>query len=491
MKKGFGLLLFLSIVILKGYAQKVGDEFVANNSDGIPVHYRIISTTDNTVAVCGGKKAYDGIDTLVIPEKAVYQGKEYIVTEIATRAFCSFWGVSKVKHIVFPSTLVAINKDAFFRPILEEIILPEGLVTIGKNAFNNCAPLSLYLPSSLKMIGKNAFGDSSISKTKLKTEIKNLPSFVTIENCGEFGLSKESVERYYSYHPVTPVSQKTPQLANNSSVPSLRPNPEITKQPLSDVDKDIPFLETTNKDYFAIIIANEDYQRESKVDFAKNDGKTFMTYCRQILGLPEKNVHLVENATLNNIIFELDWLQKVCKAYSGEASVIFYYAGHGVPNESDGKAYILPIDGIGNNMRTCLSTEELYKALGDMNAKNITVLMDACFSGAKRNGEMISSARGVAIKAKPSAPKGKMVVLTAAQGDETAYSYKDQHHGLFTYFLLKKLKESLGSMTLGELSDYVEKEVARYSIVENGKSQTPTVNVSSTLDIKWRDIKLK
>lgn len=271
--------------------------------------------------------------------------------------------------------------------------------------------------------------------------------------------------------------------------PLIEPKQAINH--MSDVDVDIPSLGSTNKTTFAIVIANEDYQRESKVDFAKNDGKTFQKYCHQVLGLPEKNIHLVENGTLNNMIYELDWLELVCKAYDGEASVIFYYAGHGVPDEANGKAYLLPIDGTGKNLRTCLSTEELYKTLGGLLASSVTVLMDACFSGTKRSGEMLASARGVAIQAKASAPKGNMVVLSAAQGDETAYSYKDTQHGLFTYFLLKKLKESKGATTLGELAEYVETQVKRFSIVENGKSQTPTVNASSALGDNWRKISLK
>ena len=260
---------------------------------------------------------------------------------------------------------------------------------------------------------------------------------------------------------------------------------------LSDVEMNIPSLSQTNINTFAIIIANEDYQREAKVDFAENDGKIFKAYCNKVLGMPEKNVHLVINATLNNMIYELDWLEQVCQAYKGEASVIFYYAGHGLPDESTGQSYLLPADGIGRNLKTCLSIKELYSIIGRLSAKNVTVIMDACFSGAKRSGQMLTSARGIAIKVKPSTPQGKMVVLSAAQGDETAYCYKEQQHGLFTYFLLRKLKETEGNATLGELSKYVEEQVSRYSIVENGKIQTPTVVPSTSLGDSWKNLKLR
>ena len=115
--------------------------------------------------------------------------------------------------------------------------------------------------------------------------------------------------------------------------------------------------------------------------------------------------------------------------------------------------------------------------------------MDACFSGSQRSGEMLTAARGVAIKAKPTTPKGNMFVLTAAQGDETAYKYEMGQHGLFTYFLLKKLNESKGNVTFGELSEYVKTEVKRFSIVENGKSQTPSVRTSGSLSKNWENMK--
>jgi hypothetical protein len=84
-----------------------------------------------------------------------------------------------------------------------------------------------------------------------------------------------------------------------------------------------------------------------------------------------------------------------------------------------------------------------------------------------------------------------MVIFTAAQGDETAYPFKSQQHGMFTYFLLKKLQESKGNVTLGELGDYLTKEVKRQSFDENNKMQTPTVNASAALQSTWRSMKLK
>ena len=282
--------------------------------------------------------------------------------------------------------------------------------------------------------------------------------------------------------------------AKNSLASVEKEQPVVQSQPKAEidiVDTGIPVISRVNKNTFAIIFANEDYQKETKVDYAKNDGEIFKDYCHKTFGLPENNIHFVANATMNNFIDELDWLQQVCNAYDGEASVIFYYAGHGIPDETSGSAYLIPADGNSRLLRTCFNINELYETLGKLPAKKVTVLMDACFSGAKRDGGMLASARGVAIKAKASAPKGSMIVLSAAQGNETAYKYEAGKHGLFTYFLLKKLKDSKGNVTLGELSQYIQNQVKRYSIVENGKSQTPTVQASDNLKGSWESMMIE
>lgn len=121
----------------------------------------------------------------------------------------------------------------------------------------------------------------------------------------------------------------------------------------------------------------------------------------------------------------------------------------------------------------------------------MTVFLDACFSGANRDGNMLASARGIAIKVKSSSPTGNMVVFTAAQGDETAYPYKERSHGLFTYHLLKKLQETKGNVTLGELGDYIQTQVKRQSVVTNGKLQSPAILTAPKLGNNWKNWKLK
>ena len=260
---------------------------------------------------------------------------------------------------------------------------------------------------------------------------------------------------------------------------------------ISDVDENIPRMAAGNDKTFAVIIANENYQEEVPVEYAQHDGSIFREYCQKVLGLPEENIHFRSDATLNNFRMELDWLTMVSKAYSGEARLIVYYAGHGVPDESSRASYLLPVDGFARNLNTAINLKGFYEQLEQLPVQSIVMFIDACFSGSKRGDGMLASARGVAIKAKPETPAGSMVVFSASQGDETAYPYSDKGHGLFTYFLLKKLKETSGQCSLGELSDYIITEVSRRSSVVNGKTQTPKVTPSQSLAESWRNMKLK
>ena len=124
-----------------------------------------------------------------------------------------------------------------------------------------------------------------------------------------------------------------------------------------------------------------------------------------------------------------------------------------------------------------------------MPAQNITVLLDACFSGVKRgSGQALVAARGVVIKPKNEVLGGNMVVFTAASGDETALSYQEKRHGMFTYFLLDQLKKTRGKVNFGDLFRNLSFEVKKNSMLENDKLQTPSVHVSDRLRGKWEEL---
>ncbi|MDE7382082.1 MAG: caspase family protein, partial [Muribaculaceae bacterium] len=260
----------------------------------------------------------------------------------------------------------------------------------------------------------------------------------------------------------------------------------------SDIDVGIPKTAEINDKTFAVIIANENYQQEDAVDFAYNDGSIFRQYCIKTLGLPENNVHFRPDATLNDIRFEFNWLKQMADAYEGNAKFIVYYAGHGMPDAKTKDAYLLPIDGYGSDITSGYKLSDLYETLGNLPSENVLAFVDACFSGSQRDGHSMSKGdRGVAITPDIKTPKGNLVVFSATSGNETAHAYNDKQHGMFTYFLLKKLKEHNGHLSFGDLTSYVTKEVKITALRDKNLAQTPTVTTGDKLSLEWRKIQIK
>ena len=257
---------------------------------------------------------------------------------------------------------------------------------------------------------------------------------------------------------------------------------------VSDVDKDIPTTNKSASDTYALIIANEEYEFLDHVNFASSDGETFKEYCIKTLGIPEKQIRYCPNASYGILTGGVDWLKYALDNFENSKAIV-YYCGHGIPDEKTGDAYIIPIDGKGTNTTTCYSLNNLYKTLSSTHASRVTYFMDACFTGANKEGSMLVAARGVAREAKKEVLAGNTIVFSASSGDETAMTYADKGHGLFTYFLLKKLQDTQGNVSYQDLADYINANVKKEAFLINEKPQTPVVATSKSAASSWKTMK--
>ncbi len=222
-----------------------------------------------------------------------------------------------------------------------------------------------------------------------------------------------------------------------------------------------------------------------------NDARIFAKYCERTLGIPESNIRTYYDATFGDILAAMDDVKNIADAFNGDIDIIFYYAGHGMPDESNRNAFLIPIDATGTQPEACYPLSRLYGQLSELKAKSVVAFIDACFSGSLRGDGMLASARGIKIKPREIPAKGNLVVLSAASGDQTAFPYHEKGHGLFSYYLIKKINESKGEATLGEIADYVSSEVAKQAVVVNQKPQTPGVKASLDLGTAWRELRLR
>jgi uncharacterized caspase-like protein len=262
---------------------------------------------------------------------------------------------------------------------------------------------------------------------------------------------------------------------------------EIEKASLhSDVDINIPESGTVRSNVFALVIGNEHYrmQQGTDVSFAGNDAAIFKEYLTKTLGVPDNNIRLLTDASKAQMETEIDHLCRLAETYSkGKAEIIFYYAGHGLC-DNEKSSYLIPVDVIGTQVNKGIRLDEVYQQFGNLEGVKVTAFVDACFSGGARSGTLVA-ARGISVEPKKDAISGQLVVFTAASGSETAHPWEEQQHGMFTYYLLKKIQETSGKVSYGELSEYVQNAVLHQALKIKYTQQTPKVLSSYELENSW------
>ncbi len=289
--------------------------------------------------------------------------------------------------------------------------------------------------------------------------------------------------------PIIPVAF---QLAKDGSQDKENKNPKLlAASTLSDVDINIPLVAKENPYRFALIIGNEDYSSQQKemgneinVDFARNDAKAFKNYATSVMGVPEINITLLLDATAASMWQSIDKLNKLIKATNGKAEILFFYAGHGLPDEVTKEPYLIPVDVSGANLTYAIKLAAVYAKLTEFPSQRVTAFIDACFSGGARNQALLA-ARGVKVKPKDNILNGNLVVFTASSDEQSSLPYKEKQHGLFTYCLLKKIQESKGEITYNQLSDFLKEQVGLSSILVNSKEQNPQTLISPSLQNSW------
>ena len=259
----------------------------------------------------------------------------------------------------------------------------------------------------------------------------------------------------------------------------------------SDVDKDIPVGISMNKKKYALIIGNEDYSKyqttldkEVNVDFAANDARVFAEYCEKTLGYPKDNIMLVVDGTRGQMSQKLAQLVRFAEVENGQAELLFYYSGHGLPEEGTNIPYLIPVDVSGTQPANGLALTYVYDELAKFKTKKTTVVLDACFSGGARNKELVAM-KGIKVKAKVDAVPGNLVVLASSSGSEASAVYRDKQHGYFTYFLLKNLQTNKGQSNLETIVSEVSQNVAREA-ARVGKNQTPNVLPGAEIGDGWK-----
>ena len=236
---------------------------------------------------------------------------------------------------------------------------------------------------------------------------------------------------------------------------------------------------------FALIFGNEDYNTykqdatyQPDVEFAERDAETFAKFAEAMMGVKKENIILAKNATLAQMKTNIDKITKLAKTSTGDLELIVYYAGHGQVDGESKDSYLIPVDVSITSPTAGIKLEDFYTTLSGCNAKRTMVFMDACYSGV---------GRGIIIRPKEVPVKGNLIVMTATSSTQRSMPYQEKSHGLFTYYLLKTLKEAGTGVTIGDLFNEVSETVHTKSILVNNMEQTPELLNGPDIDTDWRN----
>lgn len=225
-------------------------------------------------------------------------------------------------------------------------------------------------------------------------------------------------------------------------------------------------------------------QGDLRLRFAAKDAQdlaqTFKNQQKVLYRSVEARVLTDEQATRNNIVDSLEWLQRTT---TNRDVAVLFLAGHGVTDPGTGTYYYLPYDADPEAMRrTMVPESEFRTTLANIAGKAI-LFLDTCHSGKVYAGTTMRSLSdlGGFIGELASADTG-VVVFAASTGRQASQESPDWNNGAFTKAVVEGLRgradlNKTGRITLNMLDLYVSERV---KALTQGR-QTPTTAKPSTI----------
>jgi tetratricopeptide (TPR) repeat protein len=286
-----------------------------------------------------------------------------------------------------------------------------------------------------------------------------------------------------------------PKQADKTTAPNdaNKPAPSATQKAAAD-------------DQWALIVGVSQYPGQiQSLTFPRNDARAIKDMLVTQARFREDHIRLLTDdgqgdakATKQNIFAAID--QYLAGRVQPNHQVIVFLAGHGIVRGlgAQAKSYFLPVDVDAQTKesleRTGLDLEELGRKLGALKASQFTMFVDACredpFPGRGIKGNTMTDVmtRSLRVSPKEAPPSGSTmptsIVFYACQVGERAYEDPKLEHGVFTYYILRGIKDVAnnpdGRVEAGYLAGYLRDNVRKWSDEYQQRAkfaveQTPTM----------------
>ena len=228
----------------------------------------------------------------------------------------------------------------------------------------------------------------------------------------------------------------------------------------------------------AVVVGVESYFAVPGVPGAKSNAKQWYEYLTETRGVPAQNARFLanEDATREEI---LDASRKMAGRAGPQGTLWFVFVGHGAPSPDGKDGLLIGVDAqqkAESLEARGLRRQELLKALAQSKAGTIVTVLDACFSGRGQDGAaIVSNLQPLMTVAAAGVADPRMVVLTAAKGNQFAGALPGASRPAFSYLVLGGLR---GWAVEGKQAVVTAGDLLRYATnaleaTLRGRSQTP------------------
>lgn len=235
-----------------------------------------------------------------------------------------------------------------------------------------------------------------------------------------------------------------------------------------------PIFKPEYEQSWALVIGINKYQFATPLGYARHDAEAFREILINQFDFPSDNVLALFDAEATRDKIRSAYLSFASESVLPDSRLVVFFAGHGHTRSGNrGEiGYLVPVDGIADDLSTLIRWDELTRNAEVIPAKHILFIMDACYGGLAIHRTI---REGSSRFCRDMLQRLTRQVLTAGKADETVADSGGPrpNHSIFTGHLLDALEgkaaDSSGIISANGVMNYV------YSRVSNDpySNQTP------------------